>query len=59
MFNKGFALNTALSKAMEAKPDAVYVQNPKLVLASCVVRQYKAMSLWCPPWQIPSHGDSG
>jgi len=44
LFNTGFALNTALSKAREAKPDAVYVQNPKLVLASCVVRQHKAIT---------------
>lgn len=44
LFNTGFALNAALSKAVKAKSDAVYVQNPKLVLASCVVRQHKAIT---------------
>ena len=44
LLNTGLPLNAALSKAMKARPDAVYVQNPKLVLASCVARQHKAIT---------------
>ena len=44
LFDTGFDLNEAVSKAMKANPDAVNVQNPKLVLASCLVRQHKAIT---------------
>ena len=44
LFDTGFDLNAAVSKAMKANPDAVYVQNPKQVLASCLICQQKAIT---------------
>jgi len=44
LFETGSDLNEAVSQAMKANPAAVHAQDVKLVLASCLIRQHKAIT---------------
>jgi len=44
LFETGSYLNEAVSQAMKANPAAVHAHDVKLVLASCLIRQHKAIT---------------
>ncbi len=44
LFETGSDLNEGVSQAMKANPAAVHAHDVKLVLASCLIRQHKAIT---------------